>query len=455
MGGVTLAFAQSQQTPAPAPLFTADERTQILEYWSQPGRYVLTTPVDAQSKGIWQVRLTSRGSVWLQQYNRARHLTPPPTENAQPVNDQQKQWETWIAAKVDRDRWEALQVAQAANEKILGVRVPGADRSTPGIEPPRPGQIPDGLFALAGDPPNFAEAVVPMEHDVAFDDCVLKYLDNIRLSNPRYAYYRFAQGVDSEGVAVKEMPSDRLDHLFELAGVSASEARVMRAVSFLEGGFDAINTYDTGYVSIGFIQFASLREGAGSLGSFLLDYKKFDPADFQTDLRQYGIDVTPDGYLDVIDLQTGAELVGADAALKVIDDARLVAVFQRAGLKSDNFIAAQIRSAKSQFYPSDDSITITVGTQSFTGKVSDFIKSEAGMATLMDRKVNTGRLGSLNSILSDIATKANAKSLRDLAPHELEIVQKMKYRKDYLADSTLSQPKTATQDTGDDSGSGG
>jgi hypothetical protein len=373
-------------------------------------------------------------------YNRARKVSAPPTENAQPANDQQKDWEAWVISKLNRDRWEALQAAQDANAKILGSRLPASDKTVPSVEPPRPGPIPDALVALAGNPPKFAEAVVPMERNVAFEDITLTYQDNVKLSNPRYPYYRFAQGVDSEGVPVKAMTQDRLDHLFQLAGVTASEARIMKAVSLLEGGFDAINTYDTGFVSVGFIQFASLKEGAGSLGTFLQQYKAANPTDFQSDLRKFGVDVTPNGVLDVLDLQTGAELTGADAALKIIEDARLIATFQRAGLKSDSFIAAQIRSAKSQFFPGNDVVKISVGAQAVSGKVSDFIKSEAGLATLMDRKVNTGKLDPLTSVVTDIANQANISNLSDLASHELDIIKRMKYRKNYLDDASLSQP---------------
>ena len=418
--------------PPPSPQFTSDEKQKILDYWSQPGRYLITTPGDAMEKGLWQVRLTVKGSTWLMAYNKARKVSAPPTQNAQPANDQQRDWEAWVVAKLNRDRWEALQTAQDANEKVLGKRVPAADKTIPATEPPQPGPMPEALLALAGDPPKFAEATVPMERDVAFEDITLTYQDNVRVSNPRYPFYRFAQGVNSEGVSVKEMPADRLDHLFRLADVSESEARIMRAVSILEGGFDAINTYDTGFVSVGFIQFASLKEGGGSLGEMLLEYKKNNPDDFQRDLRQYGIDITPSGILDVLDLQTGAELFGADANLKVIEDARLIAVFQRAGLKSDSFISAQIRSAKTQFYPANDPVTINLGSQTLSGKVSDFIKSEAGLATLMDRKVNTGHLDILNSVVTDVAKQASISDITDLASHEYEIVQRLKYRKSYL-----------------------
>lgn len=412
-----------------------------MDYWAQPGRYVCTTPADVMDKGIWQVRLTVRGSTWLWNYNKARKVSAPPTQNAQPANDQQRDWENWLIAKLNRDRWEALQTAEDANEKVTGKRLPKPDKTIPATEPPQPGPIPDGLAAIAGNPPRLAEAAVPMARIVAFDDISLTYEDNVRVSNPRYPYYRFSQGVNSEGVAVKEMPTDRMEHLFRLADVSDSEARIMRSVSILEGGFDAINTYDTGYVSVGFIQFASLKEGAGSLGAMLIEYKTNNLADFQRDLRQYGIDVQPDGLLDVVDLQTGAELTGPDANQKIIDDPRMIAVFQRAGLRSDSFIAAQIRSAKTQFYPANDPITVTVGSQTLTGKVSDFVKSEAGLATLMDRKVNTGHLDPLPAVVNDIAQKAGISDLSELASHEADIIQRMKYRKNYLDDTSLSQPE--------------
>ena len=423
----------------PAPQFTADEKSKIIDYWSQPGRFQITTPADAIDKGLWQVRLTVRGSQWLMAYNKARKVSAPPTQNAQPANELQQGWESWVVAKLNRDRWDALVAAQDANERILGKRVPNPDKTIPSAEPPQPGPIPDALLALAGDPPKFAEATVPMEKDVTFDDVTLTYQDNVRVSNPRYTYYRFSQGVNSEGVAVKEMSTERLDHLFRLADVSESEAKIMRAVSILEGGFDAINTYDTGFVSVGFIQFACLREGAGSLGEMMIEYKNNNPDDFQRDLRQYGIDVQPNGLLDVLDPQTGAELFGPDAAQKIIEDARLIAVFQRAGLKSDSFIAAQIRSAKNQFFP-NDTISVSVGNQTLTGRVSDIIKSEAGLATLMDRKVNTGHLDPLLSVVTDVARSSNIQDFSDLANHEMEIVQRMKYRKNYLDDSTLTQP---------------
>jgi hypothetical protein len=74
------------------------------------------------------------------------------------------------------------------------------------------------------------------------------------------------------------------------------------------------------------------------------------------------------------------------------------------------------------------------------GAVKDVVKSEAGLATLMDRKVNTGTLNPFTLVLLSIATRTGADSPEDLAEHELEIVGAMRYRRDYLGDESLSQP---------------
>jgi hypothetical protein len=237
------------------------------------------------------------------------------------------------------------------------------------------------------------------------------------------------------------MPPKEFNELLRLAGISESEARVMKAVSILEGGFDSINTYDTGYVSVGFIQFASLKDGAGSLGKLLLDYKATDPDGFQADFRRFGLDVTPTGSLVALNWQTGYEGVGSEANRRIIEDKRLAAAFQRAGLKSPAFNAAQIRVAKSQYYPADDLVDIGIAGISLSGRVRDFIKSEAGMATLMDRKVNTGSFGPLVVTLQKMALEKKLARFEDFAKFEREIVVALKYRKDYLADKSLSQPK--------------
>jgi hypothetical protein len=440
------------------PMFTATERQAIHDYWAQPGRYQVVPPKDFGKVGLWQVRLTVAGSTWLWTFNRARGVAMKPTSDITGKEERDKAWDTWIGAKFDYDRWQAGQVAAAANA-LVGSKPTTVDTSVPQSEPPIPDPMPEDMLTFVqqpytsvangvptqnpapGNPPAFAEAVVPMEHRVIFDDgMALTYQDNVKM-RARYPYYRFDQGVMAAGKKVSSYSAKELDDLLNLAGVTQSEAKVMKAVSILEGGFDSVNTYDTGYVSVGFIQFASLKDGAGSLGKVLLDYKIQDHVGFQTNFRRFGLDVTPQGSLVALDWETGYEAQGPEANRRIIDDKRLIAVFQRAGLKSPSFNASQIRTAKSQYYPADDVIDIGILGVSQTGKISQFIKSEAGMATLMDRKVNSGSFGPLVIILQKLALEKNLRNFDDFAKYERQIVTELKYRKDYLADKTLSQPK--------------
>lgn len=437
-------------------MFDDNDKRAVVSYWSESSRYHVAPPADFKKKGLWQVRLTVAGSTWLWNFNKARGVSMKPTQDSTGDAERDKVWDAWIDAKVNYDRWVAWQVAQNANMMVTGsvldikdapqeVRFPGPMPFEMAEFCRKPYTTQTGLNttlnAPPGDPPAFAEAVVPMEHKVKFDDGTeLTYQDNCRM-RIKYPYYRFDQGVLSAGTPVKSIPDKELDALLKKAGVSAGESRVMKAVSVLEGGFDSVNTYDTGYVSVGFIQFATLKDGAGSLGRMLLDYKTTDPENFQKDFRRFGIDVSPIGVLTCLDWQTGLEVNGPDANKRIIEDKRLIAVFQRAGKVSDAYNAAQIRAAKNQFYPADDNISISIAGVTVTGKVKDFIKTEAGMATLMDRKVNTGKLDPLGTVLQKLLLKYSVSSFQELAKYERQIVTELKYRKDYLKDTSLSQPK--------------
>ena len=310
------------------------------------------------------------------------------------------------------------------------------------LPPPLPGPIPDDLLAAVGSPPPFANAVVPMLYSVAFEDGdTLTFRDNVRVGSPSFAYYRFPQGVMDSGNSLKKLPDAQLNALFDKAGFNASEQRVAGAVSKLEGGFDSVNTYDTGFVSIGFIQFITARNGNGSLLEVLRQEKTDQPAQYARDFHQYGVDTTPEGILCVVDPTTGAELTGADAVQATIADKRLTAIWQKAGRRSEAFQIAQIKVAKSHYWPADDAVTVVVNGQTLVGKVSDVVKSEAGLTTLFDRKVNRGTIAPFPDVLARVMTAHNLTKLEDAAQYEREIIQACKYRTDFLSDPTLSQPK--------------
>lgn len=478
-GSPTADLSQLAIEPA---TFTGTDRDRALRFWGDSSRYGAGVPSDAATRGLYQVRLTVAGSLWLDAYqklgqrsllngatalaatqgdvpvspgslialptatrvdnnlsSRSGHrghrqavTSVPPTATPAGPNPA---WDSWIAAKVASDRYNAKILADSENS-ALGLRTTASNSIIP---PLVPGPCPPDLVAAAGDPPCFAEASAATEYTVRFDDSNFVLRDHVGCQD-RYRFYRFEKGVDFGGTPLTHIPSDRMVHLAHMAGLDVTALHVLTSVSGLEGGFDALNTYDTGYVSVGFIQFASLGEGGGSLGGMLLNYKTTNPSAFDRDFRTYGVDVTPSGKLSVLDLETGVELHGPQANARLIEDKRLVAVFARAGQRSDAFIACQLAAAKASFYPASDPVPVTLNGNLVTLKVSDFMRSEAGLATITDLKVNRGNINGLSGVLQQIADKHHAKNANDLALCEREIMVKMRYRRDFSKDATLSQP---------------
>jgi len=446
-------------------LFPADERVKLVTFWNAPGRCRVGPLPDVASRGPWQVRLTPEGSTWLLKYQiAAGSAAAPPTQEATAAVSPAAAWKTWVQAKIEYDRRQAQQAADSANAALKPVLAP-ALQGQPGdpvkttdpvkpldptkpagaagapAPPPVPGPIPADLLLAAGNPPAFAAAVAPLLTTVTFDDGeTLTYPSHIALPKA-FAYYRFPQGTVAYGPRLTDLPQAEVDALFKTAGMTPSEQRIAFAVSKLEGGFESVNTYDTGYVSVGFIQFITHEDGKHSLAEVLLREKAEHPDDFARDFHAFGIDVTPEGVYTVVDPATGAELVGPEAVRKTVDDKRLVAVFQRAGRHSMTFRAAQIEVAKAHYWPTDDPFTIMIDGQAVTGKVSDVISSEAGIATLFDRKVNRGSIKPFEEVLTKVMTAHNVTQLKDVVPYEKEIVAGLKYRTDYLQDPNLSQPK--------------
>jgi hypothetical protein len=416
--------------------FSASDTDQVQRFWNEPGRFMIQAPPERSTSGPWVVRLSPEGSVWFGTYNAARGVGKKSTLKAgAPPADIQKVWDAWLGQKVNYDRYRAGESVAEANSRYLGRNVnctiPKA--SDPGPEP-------EALRQFVGVPPSFAAAVVPNQYLVNFPDgSAIKIADNPPM-RANFPAYRFPQGVMSAGTPVKSLPPEQVDDLFNSAGVSGSTEKIMKAVSILEGGFDSVNTYDTGFVSVGLIQFACLSGGAGSLGMVLAREKQNDRESFENDFKRYGLDVTYNGALVALDIENGVELTGPAAARQIINDKRLVAVFQHAGQTSRAFRIAQIQIAKEQYFPGDDAVAFNADGQTVHCKVADCVRSEAGLAILMDRKVNTGKIDPLANVLTQVATETGCKTPEDLAAHEREIILACRYRKDYTQDPTLTQP---------------
>jgi hypothetical protein len=444
-------------------LFTDAERAQLIVYWAAPNRYAVSLP-DRSVGAPWQVRLTVEGSLWLWRYQRAIGAgKAPPTADPTAQTDGVAEWKAWVLKKSAYDKWLARQTVDRLNAVVSAAGATRGDRTASALpsrgagrgarreaqapsddsaaaSPPAPGPIPAGLLAAAGNPPLLAAAATPLQHTVTFEDGdTYVYQDHTNVP-PTYAYYRFPQGVGTGGTALTDVERTAL---FDAAGLTETQKHVMMAVSKFEGSFDAVNTYDTGYVSVGFIQFITLDDGRHSLADVLCHEKTEAAADFDRDFRRFGIDLTRDRVVTVIDPATGAELVGPDAVRKIVDDKRLIAVFQRAGKTSTAFRVAQIRVAKEDYWPEEDAITVTINGRILSGKVSHVVKSEAGLATLFDRKVNRGSVLPLPDVVARIMAAHNLTELSEVQRYESEIVAACKYRGDFLADATLKQPDSA------------
>jgi hypothetical protein len=439
-------------------LFDGKERHGIKKTLESDVRMDVGLPPYGKQRGAWQVRLTPEGSKWLYNY---QHSQPPEDED-------HASWQNWIEDKIAYDKAVAAQKADRLNghaddgdqpsaaasdadfsdqgsvggmEDLNDAFGPSLDVVRNGETISNPGTMPDDLKMFVNDNvPTFYAAVKPQLYKISYGpDTPVSFVDQAPVPD-RYLFYRSSQGVISGGTPLKTMSDDDVSELCQKAGIDESTWHVMRAVSSLEGGFDSINTYDTGYISAGFIQFTTGASGAGSLAKVLLREKQDDPQAFNHDFHQYGVDVTDKGVLDVYDPQNDQEEVGGDAVQSIIRDKRLTGVFVHAGRQSTAFKVAQIEIAKARYYAGDDVVSLKLGDKKTDVRVGDVVKSEAGLAILMDRKVNTGSTGPLPGVMQRVASECQASCADDLAPYEDQIVAAVKFRRDFLQDGTLSQP---------------
>lgn len=410
--------------------FSDLERAAVASFWAEPGRYETRPAGEVKGQGNWCARATAAGSVWLRELYRLRtDGKVVPTRMPEAATEQQKKWDAWVEARAQLDKWLAEAEAAAKNGQPTPTRQ----------QPSDPGPAPDDLLEALPVPPPFYAAVQPFAHTITFEDDRVSYEDNVTVPH-KYAYYRNENGVRSGGIRIGERAAPFVDRVLGRAGINETERKVFTAVSLLEGGFDSVNTYDTGFVSVGFIQFASLTGGAGSLGAVLLKMKTDAPEDFQSHFRRFGVDVTDSGALVVVDPSLAVEFVGPDANQRIIADKRLIAVFQRAGRLSEAFCVAQLATAKQLYYPAEDEVRAEVDGKVLSAKVKDLFKSEAGLATLMDRKVNTGRLEPLGEYLADLVRQTGITDLKEASKYEWALVRAMVYRENYLDLAALTQP---------------
>jgi hypothetical protein len=158
------------------------------------------------------------------------------------------------------------------------------------------------------------------------------------------------------------------------------------------------------------------------------------------------MDVTGGGIV-VVDPATGNVLEGAAAVQAIIDDKRLTAVFHDVGIKSREFQAAQVHTAREIYYLAPKTFTVTDRDQrptvTISGQFQDVLRSEAGKTALMDRAVQQGTgdaTVTFKKVAREIINGHSARSVQDLARYEAVFVTRLRNRIDVLHASDLSQP---------------
>jgi hypothetical protein len=217
-----------------------------------------------------------------------------------------------------------------------------------GIEPPAAGGEPQAFSDGVGPLPPAAFRGLSLQYTCRLPGVSRTFVFHDHPVDPDYPFLLNANGVADEGVRL----GDRKDcgAVFGQANIDPEAASILRTVSVREGGFEAVNTYDTGYVSVGFIQFTAMQSGRGSLISVMMRMKVEAPLEYAHYFSAFGVDIDDSGQLVVVDPGSGAVLRGERAVDRVIADKRLTSVFYHAGAGSRGFQVAQIRQARSQYF---------------------------------------------------------------------------------------------------------
>ena len=174
----------------------------------------------------------------------------------------------------------------------------------------------------------------------------------------------------------------------KLQAVPESNLRVMEAVSENEGKFEAVNTWDNAFLSIGLFQWtAGVGSEAGELAALLWRLMEHFPDTYHKYFGQYGLE--PHGVRERAGsvargyLKLDGQLLG-DAEDKNVLRSLPWAYRCWLAAKNENFRIVQLEHALSRvdsFYQTDN--------RRVRGKyVGDYITSEYGVAQLLDQHVN-------------------------------------------------------------------
>lgn len=412
-----------QRKPKEHSAFSAEEAKKVKERWDTDSSYTVSDTGDQ--------RETKEYYKWKTKANKV--LGELTKKLGKPKADEILIWIT---------KYEA--------HELWAVRSAGTEPEKPEATPTElaTAEIKEGkTLKTLGNAPSPAYRKV-QQYDVKLPDQQGAYSFKDNPVKPSYKYLTNETGVAKSGHKLAARKD--ADEIFKDAGITDETVKkVMKKVSTEEGGFEAVNTYDTGYVSVGFIQFISGKSGAGSLLTLLSEMKKSAPADFTTYFHNLGIDVDSKG-LVVVDPATGKQLRGEAAVEVIMNDKRLTAAFHNAGLKARSYQVAQVKIAYAKYYLALKNFTVKTENATISGIYGDVLKSEAGKAAIMDRAVQrgpgdagTGAAKVFKDTCIGLIKKHKLTKLEDLAKYEIELIPSLRNRIDVLKEKDLSQPSPA------------
>ncbi|MEO6037490.1 MAG: hypothetical protein ABIQ93_03685, partial [Saprospiraceae bacterium] len=214
-------------------------------------------------------------------------------------------------------------------------------------------------------------------------------------------------------------------------GLSFKQAQALQYVSTHEGSFDAINSYDQGIFSYGFIQFTGGAAVGGSLNQLLASMKANAPQSFQRVFQRVGIDVEGSGkgaMVSVLD-EFGNHQRGDQGWLYIQRTPQLYGAFIQAGFEPV-LVREQLRMANALYVQPalNFKLDVTVaGIHVSIPRLSDIINSEAALTLVIALAVNQGVGGmsrTFSAAIGAVASRLGLSSSMALAGiNEQQVVE--------------------------------
>jgi murein DD-endopeptidase MepM/ murein hydrolase activator NlpD len=238
------------------------------------------------------------------------------------------------------------------------------------------------------------------------------------LTNSRHMLY-------PEGIMYLGQSKTELDLAsIQAVGLSTQHARALQYVSTHEGNFDAINSYDKGIFSYGFIQFVGAAASGGSLNRVLASMKQYAPERFRRVFQSAGVD--SDGLITNVLDDFGRRLAGDAAWFYIQRNVRLYAPFIQAGF-DPALIREQLRVANDLYVQQalNTPLSLTVNGLRLAPRVREVFFSEAAVTAVIAVAINQG-VGGMSRIFSAslavIAQQLRATTVAGLARIEEQMV---------------------------------